>query len=65
MGVVSGVLVGVFSDIGVDDNFMWELGEIMCFGSLVLFVLVKKVIFDKVLVDVSKYGGKVLRIFFF
>jgi uncharacterized membrane protein len=40
---------------------MRELGETMTPGSSALFVLVRKVTPDKVLADVSKYGGKVLR----
>jgi uncharacterized membrane protein len=61
VGAASGALAGALSDIGVDDNFMRELGETMTPGSSALFVLVRKVTPDKVLADVSKYGGKVLR----
>lgn len=61
VGAASGALAGALSDIGVDDNFMRELAETMSPGSSALFVLVKKVTPDKVLADVSQYGGKVLR----
>jgi len=61
IGAASGALAGALSDIGVDDNFMRELGETLQPETSALFVLVRKVTPDKVLADVSKYGGKVLR----
>lgn len=61
IGAASGALAGALSDIGVDDNFMRELGETLQPKTSALFVLVRKVTPDKVLEDVSKYGGKVLR----
>jgi uncharacterized membrane protein len=61
IGAASGALAGALSDIGVDDNFMRELGETLQPQTSALFVLVRKVTPDKVLADVSKYGGKVLR----
>ena len=61
VGAASGALAGALSDIGVDDNFMRELGETLQPKSSALFVLVRKVTPDKVLADVSKYGGKVLK----
>ncbi|MEB3122731.1 MAG: DUF1269 domain-containing protein, partial [Snowella sp.] len=57
----SGALAGAFSDIGVDDNFIRELGETLQPKSSALFVLVRKVTPDKVLEEVGKFGGKVLR----
>jgi uncharacterized membrane protein len=61
IGAASGALAGALSDIGVDDNFMRELGETLQPQTSALFILVRKVTPDKVLEDVSKYGGKVLR----
>lgn len=61
VGAASGALAGAFSDIGVDDNFIRELGETLQPKSSALFVLVRKVTPDKVLEEVSKFGGKVLR----
>lgn len=61
VGAASGALAGAFSDIGVDDNFIRELGETLQPKSSGLFVLVRKVTPDKVLEEVGKFGGKVLR----
>lgn len=61
VGAASGALGGALSDIGVDDDFMRELGETLTPGSSALFVLVRKVTPDKVLEEVAPFGGKVLR----
>jgi len=61
VGAASGAIGGALSDIGVDDNFMRELGETMKAETSALFILVRKVTPDKVLDEVSKYGGKILR----
>lgn len=61
VGAASGALGGALQDIGVDDNFMRQLGETMCPGTSALFILVRKVTPDKVLEEVAPFGGKVLR----
>jgi len=61
LGAAGGALGGALSDIGVDDNFMRELGETLQPSTSALFVLVQKVTPDKVLDEVAPYGGKVLR----
>lgn len=61
VGAATGAIGGALSDIGVDDDFMRELGETLQSDTSALFILVKQVTPDKVLDEVSKYGGKVLR----
>jgi uncharacterized membrane protein len=61
LGAASGAIGGALSDMGVDDNFMRELGESLPNQSSALFVLVRKVTPDKVLAEVAPYGGKILR----
>lgn len=61
LGAAGGALSGALSDIGVDDNFMRELGETLTPSTSALFVLVRKVTPDKVLEEIAPYGGKVLR----
>lgn len=61
LGAAAGALSGALTDIGVDDNFMRELGETMTPSTSALFVLVRKVTPDKVLEEIAPYGGKVLR----
>jgi len=61
LGAASGALSGALSDIGVNDDFMRELGESLPSSSSALFILVRKVTPDKVLDAVASYGGKVLQ----
>lgn len=61
VGAATGAISGALSDIGVDDDFMRDLGATLQPGTSALFILVRKVTPDKVLEQVSKYGGKVLR----
>jgi uncharacterized membrane protein len=61
VGAATGAISGALTDIGVDDDFMRELGKSMQNGTSALFILVRKITPDKVLDEVSKYGGKVLR----
>jgi uncharacterized membrane protein len=60
-GAAAGAISGALTDIGVDDNFIKELTNTLEPGSSALFVLVRKVTPDKVLEDLRKYEGKVLR----
>lgn len=61
VGAGLGALSGKFSDYGIDDNFVKELSANLQPQSSALFVLVKKVTPDKVLPEVTKFGGVVLR----
>lgn len=61
VGASTGAISGALSDIGVDDDFMRELGKSLQAGTSALFVLVTKVTPDKVLEEIAPYGGKVLR----
>ena len=61
IGATTGAISGALSDIGVDDEFMRELGESLQSETSALFVLVSKVTPDKVLEEIAPYGGKVLR----
>jgi uncharacterized membrane protein len=49
------------TDVGVDDNFMKDLGEKLKPGGAAVFVLVRKSTPDKVLPRVSQYGGEVIH----
>jgi len=60
-GMVGGALGGKFSDYGIDDRFMKDLGAQFQPGGTAVFVLINKATPDKVLDEVGKFGGKVLR----
>ncbi len=61
VGAATGAIGGALSDIGIDDNYMKELAAGMNEKSSALFVLVRKSTPDKVLPELKKYGGTVLR----
>ncbi|HEY7346800.1 MAG TPA: DUF1269 domain-containing protein [Ktedonobacterales bacterium] len=61
IGAGMGALAGKFSDYGIDDNFVKQLGQNMPPNSSAIFVLVRKATPDKVLPEVSKYGGTIIQ----
>ena len=61
VGAGTGAIAGKMSDYGIDDNFVKELSAHMPPNSSAIFVLVRKATVDKVLPEVSKYGGTVLQ----
>jgi uncharacterized membrane protein len=61
LGAAVGALSGALTDIGIDDNFIRELGSTIEPGTSAIFVLVRKSTPDKVLEDLSKFEGKVLQ----
>jgi uncharacterized membrane protein len=61
VGAATGGLVGKTADVGVDDNFLKELGGKLHGGDAALIVLVRSSTPDKVLPRISQYGGHVLQ----
>lgn len=61
VGAGAGALSGALSDIGINDNFMKELGSSIAQGGSVLFVLVRSATTDKVLEGIKGFGGTVLK----
>jgi uncharacterized membrane protein len=61
VGVGAGVLSGALSDYGIDDNFIKEMAKNFEVDSSALFVLVRRVNFDKVLPELKPFGGKVVK----
>ena len=61
LGAGAGALSGKFTDLGISDSFIKELGETLTPESSALFVLVRKVTPDKVLEALKGFGGKVLK----
>jgi len=60
-GAAVGAISGALTDIGIDDNFIREIGDTIEPGTSAIFVLVKKSTPDKVLDELSQFEGKVLR----
>ncbi|UXN58890.1 DUF1269 domain-containing protein [Phyllobacterium zundukense] len=61
VGAASGALGGALTDVGINDNFMKDLAATIQPGNAALFVLVQSMTADKVLKDISHYGGIVLK----
>ena len=60
-GMAAGAVSGALSDVGIQDDYMKELAESMQPKSSALFILVRKATPDKVVEELQKYGGKLLR----
>jgi uncharacterized membrane protein len=61
IGAASGAAAGALTDRGIDDDFMKELGDKLPQGSAAVFVLVREATTDKVVPEISKFGGHVIQ----
>ena len=61
IGALLGYIMGKASDVGIDDKFIKEVGESLDVGQSALFMLVVEATTDKVLDEMSKFGGKVYQ----
>ncbi|TYQ25243.1 DUF1269 domain-containing protein [Pseudanabaena sp. UWO310] len=61
VGSIAGAVSGALTDIGIDDNFIRDVGSTIEPGTSAIFVLVRQATSDKVLEDLSKFEGKVLK----
>ena len=61
VGAAAGGASGAMVDVGVNDDFMRELGHKLPAGGAALIVLVRKVTPDKVVPQISEFGGEVLQ----
>jgi len=60
-GAAGGAISGSMIDYGISDDFIKELGAQLQPNTSALFLLITKSTPDKVLPEVSHYGGKILR----
>jgi len=60
-GAEVGALSGKLADYGVDDDFIRSIGQTLQPNSSALFVLVRKVQPEKVLAELSRFRGRVIR----
>lgn len=61
VGAVSGALGGKLTDIGIDDDFIKEVGSSIDIGQSALFLLVLDITEDKVMPELKSFGARVLR----
>lgn len=58
IGAGAGALSGKFTDLGISDKWMKDIGQSLTPGSSALFVLLRKVTADKVLDGLKPFMGK-------
>jgi uncharacterized membrane protein len=61
VGAGAGALSGKLTDIGINDQYMKDIGEVFQPGSSGLFILVRRVTPDKVLDALKRFEGKVIQ----
>lgn len=61
LGAGAGALAGSSNDYGIDDDFMRTLSERMKTNGSAIFVLASSVVTDKVVPEISKFGGEVIK----
>ncbi|MCT9079146.1 DUF1269 domain-containing protein [Streptomyces fulvoviolaceus] len=61
VGAAAGAAGGVFTDTGINDDFMKDLSQNLRPGAGALFVLVKTAAEDKVLPELTPFGGQLVQ----
>jgi uncharacterized membrane protein len=60
-GALGGAIGGAFDDIGVDDDFIKEVGNTIEPGHSALFLLVREATPDKLMDELHQFNGKILQ----
>src|SRR5215475_2152497 len=61
IGAAAGAISGALRDVGIDDNFMKELGQTLKPGTAALCVLIRQMTPDKVVEEIKKFGGTLIQ----
>jgi uncharacterized membrane protein len=61
IGAAAGAVSGALRDVGIEDNFMKSLGETLKPGTAALCVLVRQMTPDKVVEELQKFGGTLIK----
>jgi uncharacterized membrane protein len=61
IGAAAGAVSGALQDVGIDDNFMKSLGETLKSGTAALCVLIRHMTPDKVVEELRKFGGTLIK----
>src|SRR5262245_39053323 len=61
IGAAAGAVSGALTDVGIDDKFMKALGETLKPGTAALCVLVHQMTPDKVVEELQKFGGTLIK----
>ena len=61
IGAGTGAVGGALTDIGINDDFMKQLGSTLQPGSAAVFMLVQQATQDKVIPEITELGGVLLQ----
>ncbi len=61
IGAATGAIAGKFSDIGINDDFIRQVGSSIQPGQSALFLLMSQTVLDKVLPELRQYKFQVLQ----
>ena len=61
VGAAMGGFAGAAADMGIDDNFIKEVGNSIQPGNSAIFVLVRESTADKVIEQLKPFGGKIVH----
>lgn len=61
IGAAAGALAGKFTDIGVDDKFIKQVGTTLQPGNSAIFLLFRDATYDKVLEELEPFKGTVVK----
>jgi uncharacterized membrane protein len=61
IGATAGAVSGALRDVGIDDNFMKELGATFKPNTAALCVLIRQMTADRVLAEIQKFGGTLIK----
>ena len=60
-GAGFGAVSGSLADYGINDDFIKEVGKSLEPGSSAIFMLVRRATYDKVLPELKRFGGNILK----
>ena len=61
IGAAAGAISGALTDVGIDNNFMKQLAETLKPGTAALCVLIRQMTVDKVVEEIQKFRGTVIK----
>jgi len=61
VGAVVGGLTGKFTDIGIDDKFIRDVGNSIQPGNSAIFLLVRQAVADRVIPELRKFEGTIVQ----
>ena len=61
LGAAAGAASGALREVGIDDNFMKSQGATLQPGTAALCVLIRQMTPDKVVDEIQRYGGTLIK----